>query len=277
MTDLEKLKRKLSRIENKIDNLKEELENMPKRCKNKRSEKEEEIADLKADKRTLKREIRELEEELSNIPEPKAGKSRTKKSDNGEPSEERNLRRTITNEYFENGWSVRIYGDGHATAKKGSELKRADSESEILEIIQDDDVEKTSDSNKIKSKSAFTGESTGTIIDIDSGHQTYQTPAPWMGYNKFFDKEKGLMYDGAGHYTWTEYYANIYWINNLNGKRQSQEIRDKIKSEIGDARLTDKRLNAFLALNKGKQVDLVWVGGYWELADLDQLDYDFID
>ena len=63
----------------------------------------------------------------------------------------------------------------------------------------------------------------------------------------------------------------------MNGKRQSQEIRDKIKSEIGDARLTDKRLNAFLALNKGKQVDLVWAGGYWELADLDQLDYDFID
>ena len=34
-----------------------ELENMPERWKNKRSEKEEEIADLKADKRALKREI----------------------------------------------------------------------------------------------------------------------------------------------------------------------------------------------------------------------------
>ena len=221
--------------------------------------------------------IQDYEEELSNESESKKRKSHSQDSDKDVLLETQNLRRTIIKEYIEDGWSIRVYGDGHATAKKGAELKRADSESEIHKIIQGYEEDESSDSCKKNGKSAFTGESTGTIIDIDSSHQTYQTPAPWMGVNSFFDEKIGLWYDGAGHYTWKEYYANIYWINNLNGKRQSQEIRDKIKSEIGDARLTDNRLNKFLKLNYGKTVDLICEGGHWELADLDQLDYNFID
>jgi hypothetical protein len=214
---------------------------------------------------------------LENESESKKRKSHSRDSDKNVLLETQTLRRTIIKEYIEDGWSIRVYGDGHATAKKGAELKRADSESEIHKIIQGYEEDESSDSCKKNGKSAFTGESTGTIIDIDSSHQTYQTPAPWMGVNSFFDEKIGLWYDGAGHYTWKEYYANIYWINNLNGKRQSQEIRDKIKSEIGDARLTDNRLNKFLKLNYGKTVDLICEGGHWELADLDQLDYNFID
>lgn len=63
---------------------------------------------------------------------------------------ERNLHRCIEKEYEENGWSIRIYGDGHATAKKDTELKRADSESDILEMIKENEPEIVDDEEGVE-------------------------------------------------------------------------------------------------------------------------------
>ena len=116
---------------------------------------------------------------------------------------------------------------------------------------------------------------TGTIIDIEADTIHYQTPI--QGRNgRHYKKRPGGYINGAGSFCWSESYVNLYWINDKTGKREYQDIRDKLKAETDNARLTQNRLNNFLALNNGKQVELICTNGRWEILDLDELDYDFI-
>lgn len=141
MTDLEKLERKLSRIENKIDNLKEELDSMPERWINKRAEKEDEISDLRSDKRALKREIKALEEELSASLINKKKSNPSKQADEGcnnskkSYSENRNISNYSSR--MEGDWSIRVYNTGFATAKKGRDFLKANSEDQLLDKIRE--------------------------------------------------------------------------------------------------------------------------------------------
>ena len=116
---------------------------------------------------------------------------------------------------------------------------------------------------------------TGTIVDIESGAIHYQSPVKGTS-GRTYGKRPGGYINGAGAFCWTESYVNIYWTNDKTGKRECQDIRDKLKAETNDARLTQNRLNNFLDLNYGKQVEIVCTNGTWEIADLDELDYDFI-
>ena len=116
---------------------------------------------------------------------------------------------------------------------------------------------------------------TGTIIDIEADSIHYQTSI--KGRNgRHYEKRPGGYINGAGAFCWSENSVNLYWINDKTGKREYQDIRDKLKAETNNARLTQNRLNNFLALNKGKHVELTLKNGRWEILDLDELDYDFI-
>ena len=141
------------------------------------------------------------------------------------------------------------------------------------EVIEEDDNEEEDDDDSQERRT-----STGTIVDVKSGKIIHQAAVPGAnGKHYRYDTTMGGYYDGAGHFNWIEYYVDICWTNNETGYFQSQNIRDEIKSETNDARLNQKRLSRFLEINEGKQVDLIWEDHRWQLADLSQLDYDFID
>ena len=116
---------------------------------------------------------------------------------------------------------------------------------------------------------------TGTIVNIESVSQRYSTPIKGPEGRKY-KKLPGGYINGAGALCWTESAVNLYWINDKTGKTESQDIRDKLRAETGGARLTKNRLERFLDLNYGKQVEITFSDNHWEIADLDELDYDFI-
>lgn len=117
----------------------------------------------------------------------------------------------------------------------------------------------------------------GRICDIKSVSMHYQTPVPGKG-GRTHQPTTGGYINGAGAFCWVESYVYLYWTNLKTGARQFQDIRDKLKLESNDARLTQKRLNRFLELNRGKVVELErGSDGRLEISNLDDLDYGFID
>ena len=117
---------------------------------------------------------------------------------------------------------------------------------------------------------------TGTIVDVRSVTNRYATPFSGPK-GRSYGKEPYGYVNGYGARCWTESYVYLYWVNDKSGKRQCQDIRDKIKDETGGAVLTQKRLSKFLELNKGKKVELCWEDDSWKVANLDELNYDFIN
>ncbi len=64
----------------------------------------------------------------------------------------------------------------------------------------------------------------------------------------------------------------VHWVT-ADGKKQSMDIRDYVKDNMTQSRITQKFIDNLNALNKGREVELTWNASTrkYEIKDLSQI------